>query len=372
MLALSKRLSLPRLAGETTEEFLLRMPTHVTHVHVCPCCRRVANALCEPAGKKKVAFNELGLSASMLHTSKNGPVMRCAKRASASLRGAATMEVAASEAVVEELPALEAELPEDLSPASCTTCTGRAATTATSKLRRDIKSAFEQQPNAIVCGTTDLVTIPVVGKVVRVAGSGWVALCSICGSLTKVANATERCGGEICCNRCDFGLLHGAAAAKEVEEFMPKPKQNSCRFCGKVQPLGTTGRWRTLDAPLDDSGPNAGVPEPLRVATFCPSHHKTWLANALLQMPTREIFAHLLAKARPIFGAKKTAKGRMNVSKAAFNPDDPLKQPVKKRTRAGKRKEALTKRLAQSNRKAQTLSYRPSKRSRGAGADTLV
>ena len=116
---MTKRLSMPRLSTETTAQLLLRMPTHVTHIFVCPCCRRIANALCEPAGKKKGAFNELGLSASMLHASSDGPVMRCAKRASASLRSAAAMEVAASEAVVEELPVLEGGLPRERSVFGC-------------------------------------------------------------------------------------------------------------------------------------------------------------------------------------------------------------------------------------------------------------
>ena len=48
---------------------------------------------------------------------------------------------------------------------------------------------------------------------------------------------------------------------------LPKPPPPACRYCGKVQPLNSTGaKWRRVEAPADTGGRNASVPAPLRVA----------------------------------------------------------------------------------------------------------
>jgi len=39
------------------------------------------------------------------------------------------------------------------------------------------------------------------------------------------------------------------------------------------------------------------------VRSYCPTHWRSWLTNAHKELPTKIIFAHILQRARPMFGA---------------------------------------------------------------------
>ena len=316
--AICRRLLLPLAEGESPEEAALhRLPAHCTTLFVCSECRRVANA-CQNGEGKELAFNEVGLSASMLRV--DGAVtegtMKCAKRSSAALRTAVSLEEAADALEVENLPVDDATgVPVDLRPSSVVQAVAdarpassnaaklvrEAPASEVAKLRRDIKNCQDQRERAIACGDVPLVAIPILGRAIRVFGE-WHALCAWCGCLAKMS-PDSRVGGEVCCMRCDFGMLHGKAAAAEAFSQQPKPPQPKCRFCNKAQTENGTSKWRQVAAPADTGGPNATVPPPLRKAWYCPAHWRSWLPTAHQSMQTSVIFAHICSKARPMFGA---------------------------------------------------------------------
>jgi hypothetical protein len=310
--AICRRLLLPLDEGESAEDAALnKLPTHCTHVFVCTECRRVANA-CQTGEGKDLAFNEVGLSASMLHIDgdvKQG-TMKCAKRSSAALRTAVSLEEAADTLAVETLP-FEHTVPIDLRPASIAQAAAEARPTEkreapaseVAKLRRDIKNCEVQRERAVACGDVPLVKVPILGRAMRIFGE-WHALCAWCGCLAKISPDT-RVGGELCCMRCDFGMLHGKAAAAEALAQEPKPPPPVCRYCDKAQTENGTSKWKQVAAPADTGGPNATVPPPLRTAWYCPAHWRSWLPTAHQSMQTSVIFAHICAKARPMIGANK-------------------------------------------------------------------
>jgi len=281
--AICRRLLLPLAEGESAEDAALnKLPTHCTHVFVCSECRRVANA-CQNGEGKDLAFNEVGLAASMLRIDgdvKRG-TMKCAKRSSAALRTAVSLEQAAHSLAVETLP-LDAAVPVDLRPASVVQAAAEsrpvekreATASEVAKLRRDIKNCEAQRERAVACGDVPLVKVPILGRAMRIFGE-WHALCAWCGCLAKIS-PDSRVGGEVCCMRCDFGMLHGKAAAAETIAQEPKAPQPICRFCNKAQTENGTSKWKQVAAPADTGGPNANVPPPLRTAWYCPAHWRAW------------------------------------------------------------------------------------------------
>ena len=144
-------------------------------------------------------------------------------------------------------------------------------------------------------------TIPVLGRAVRVYKQ-WFALCSYCATLTRVQPGVQVYGAEVCCMRCDNGMLgveNGTSSASSSGS-----NKKVCRFCGSVERQNTTGvRWKELKAPLDIAGPNSILPPPLRKVWYCPSHFKPWLSHAHRVMETRVVLAHLAHGAKPVFGA---------------------------------------------------------------------
>ena len=238
--AVCRRLLIAPAEGESHEQTALtRLPAHCTTLFACSECRRVVNA-CQNHSGKDVAFNELGLAASMLRV--DGAVcdghMRCAKRSSAALRTAVALEEAANAAEVETRPVdPAAATPSDLRPASVVAAlggsapAGREAASEVAKLRRDIKNCYEQHPSAVACGDVPLVRVPILGRAVRIFDE-WHALCAFCGCLARVTPAS-RFLAEPCCLRCDFAMLHGKAAAQAMQDRLPKPPPPACRYCGR-------------------------------------------------------------------------------------------------------------------------------------------
>jgi len=390
--AVCKRLLMTPFPGATAEETATtRLPAHATHLFACSECKRVVNAFQDFSGKDQ-PFNEVGLSASMLEIT--GDVrcghMRCAKRSSAALRTAVSLEAAADALEIEQRELRDAPLlPPDMRPPSIveTLCDpkkrGRPPATAqapvesesdeeadgeaeardssseVAKFRRDVKNSFEQHARAVSCGDVPLVKIPILGRVVRLFGD-WIGVCSFCGCIAKIL-PTSRFRGDICCMRCDFGMLVGKDAAAAIDAALPKEPPPACRFCGKVQPENCTGaKWRKVNAPLDAVGKNAGVPPPLRVVFYCPSHYRGWMPNAHHTMSNSEIVSHLVHKARPMHGAngaKESAGGSDDAPHADGDATATTTDPgssTAKRTPApqpSKRKAALLRQINKKTRK---------------------
>ena len=379
-LAICQRLMLSLADDEDPcEAVRTRLPQHATVLYCCSECRRIVNSVQDNTGKEQ-AFNELGLSASMLTI--DGDLcdghMRCAKRSSAALRTAVALEAAAETLELERIdPVADPLLPADLRPATivATMCkpgkrkagagagagagAASASTSASAlrdsssevaKFRRDLKSCFEQGQEATSCGDVPLVRVPILGRAIRLFGN-WYALCSMCGALARVSPAS-RFRGDICCLRCDFAMLAGKAAAEEMRNALPRPPPPFCRFCHKVEPENGAGmKWKCVDAPLDTGGRNACVPPPLRTCHYCPSHYRAWLVNAHKTMRTTDIIAHLVNKARPIHGASADAKAGFGGRRRGVGVEEGEPAPPKRQSASTKRKAALTRVIQKNNRK---------------------
>ena len=348
-----------------------RLPKHATVLYCCSECRRVVNSVQDNTGKEQ-AFNEIGLSASMLtiDTGVCNGHMRCAKRSSAALRTAVSLEACAEQLKLETFePVASPLLPRDLRPATIvsTMCKGtkrkggagassaaalRDSSSEVAKFRRDLKSCFEQSQQATSCGDVPLVCIPILGRAIRVFGN-WYALCSMCGALARVTPAS-RFRGDICCMRCDFSMLAGKEAVEEMRNALPKPPPPACRFCGKVEPENGTGmKWRCIEAPADMGGRNACVPPPLRTVHYCPSHYRGWLVAAHKTMSTVDIISHLMNKARPIIGADAAGaggKGRRGGGESRAEGEGGAEPKPKRQSMNNKRKAALTRVITKNNR----------------------
>lgn len=67
-------------------------------------------------------------------------------------------------------------------------------------------------------------------------------------------------------------------------------------------------------------------------------------------MSTATIISHLVARARPIFGASAEAKTGVGKKRLVASGEDEATPPPKKQSAASKRKSALTRVIAKNNR----------------------
>jgi hypothetical protein len=294
----------PEILGQPARaaEEVATLPVHATHLLVCCECHRVCNAhACEPAKAKsgsRAPFDELGVSSSMLAYD-GGPHIRCSKRSSAALRNALEFEKQLKNTRLEEEPvdmrAVDALVEKSR---TCRSASGDAGIAA--RIRRDAKSALEQRTCALACGERPCLRINLVGRAVRIFGNFY-ALCSLCGTVLQTHPHT-RFGAEVCCLRCDAVMLG-----------IPQPTADDastrvCRYCGRVD--DSTAKFRTFKAPHDISGRNRDLPPPLRTASFCPAHSKTWLGSALKNLESRVVLAHLALGAKPVYAMEQLKAGK--------------------------------------------------------------
>jgi hypothetical protein len=286
--AMCRRLTQPRLLGETDEQAVARLPKTATHLLVCVECHRVANAVQDGSGSN-VPFNEIGASSCMLKVDAElaDAHLRCSKRPSAAIKNAMQME-------------------ED---SRCMSCSRQQVSTAVvrfdanstiSKMRRDAKTVYDQNGAALSCVGQPLVVVPVVARAVKVFNTFY-SICAYCGCICTVEER-HRYGSEICCTRCDFQMLYPLKT--------PPPKSDidatvvKCRYCGRERAESASGgRFKIEKSPLDTAAHNKSLPPPLRWCAFCPMHWRPWLQSSLTVMETAEVFSHIAGQCRPIFAA---------------------------------------------------------------------
>lgn len=305
--AIRARFGLPE---DTPEEDL---PMHATHIHACTECRRVSTACSVDTGRAQSSFNEIGTSSSMLCTvcTPGDPAcgtshIRCAKRSSSALKGALAFEEQSVQRRVEE-DDLKSNTICDMLLASASgpsKSSGDEPGGVLRRVRQDAKIAAEQRSTAIYCGERPALSFALVGRVVRLWNE-WYALCALCGAMLRV-HPHNRYGGEICCLNCDAEMMGVRATASAPDEAACRMR---CRYCGKQDSDRNLSRWKTIKAPLDTSGPNRTLPQPLRVVHYCPAHTRTWLASAHRVMQTRVILSHIAHNAKPIFSASTARSG---------------------------------------------------------------
>ncbi len=307
--ALLRRLLIDEFSGPIPDgadplDYLDLVPDHSRNLCACIECKRVANAVvCDAGSKWRVAFNEIGTSGSMVSTSTDtGKVhLRCAKRSSASLRTAVAFEEEMSTRAVE----CDANDDSTVSAMIVDNFSGKDSGVA-ARVRRDSKSALEQRVSSVACGADVMLSMPIVGKVVRLWGE-WYSLCCFCGCFVRFY-PSNRAGSQICCLRCDYSMLHRSEARVSAARTETGGDPPRCRFCSKQDPMRTGARWRMVRAPMDATGHNANIPPPLRTVHFCPQHFRPWIPTCLKTMPMRIILSHIVYGARPCFGGGQEAE----------------------------------------------------------------
>jgi len=212
---------------KSTEDLLKVIPEHTKHLCACVECKRVCNAIATDGGSKwSSSFNEIGTSGSMISTDpqSSNVHLRCAKRPSTSIKTAIAFE--------EEMDTrmIEADECKDYAVRSMLQTYNDNSGIAP-RVRRDAKSSLEQRECSIACGQDAMLSIPIVGKAIRL-WENWYALCSFCGCFMRF-HQSNRFEAELCCMRCDNSML-----GDKSNEDNKKPKESSnapaCRYCGKV------------------------------------------------------------------------------------------------------------------------------------------
>lgn len=216
----------------TDDELLAYVPEHSKHLCACVECRRVASAVATDGGTKwNISFTELGTSASMMsvNSRNTGVNLRCAKRSSASLKTAVACNDQMMDREVEFMDVNQ----QAVSAMVCDSSTGSTTGTST-RVRRDAKTALEQRAELVPCGHEDMLSIPIVGRALRLWG-GWYALCSFCGSCTRFY-PYNRYHVHICCMRCDFKMLNRRSNVSQSSTECQTTSGPICRYCGRVRP----------------------------------------------------------------------------------------------------------------------------------------
>lgn len=295
--AISKRTMRPRQPGESDDAVLKRLPITASKLFICTECKRVANA-CYIGEGKDVAFDELGISSSMLACEGEFDecFLKCARRSSAALRTALMLEEESRKRA------------EGAKQPMSTALVRFDRASYTSRLRRDLKSTYDQTSEAMACGVQPLVNIELAGRAVFVYGQCYM-LCCFCGCVfTRSANTYFL--GFPCCCRCDAAAVSRNGIPGEEMPVKKNEKEAVCRFCGKPSSRQTsTQKFKLVPAPLDNVGVNGKLPPPLRSVHYCSSHSRPWLAAAHNVMTIQEVFAHISSKCRPVFLAAGKVKG---------------------------------------------------------------
>lgn len=319
--ALSRRYE---LRVKTPEEARRLLPPHAFQLFYCNLCNSVANA-CSCSETDPHKHNELGISQTMLHVGAPGcpDEIRCAKRSSAAVRTAISKEAEAQDLRVEMLPIDDEKLLGALET--------HERTQDVPKLRRDLKSCVEQARTAVACGDESTISIDILGRAARVAGT-WHGICAYCGCVMRIGPA-RRFRDQICCLRCDAGMVGLApksapelSLTEQIEQEiggLVRPNKLPCRYCGRPQPATSSGvspKFKIVHSPIDSGGRNASIPPPLRISAFCTAHYRSWLEWACKELDMRVIFSHIAEKAIPAFGADKKSQGSDADATNATNP----------------------------------------------------
>lgn len=329
----TKRLQLAALrrrfkieAAVPDDEVIANLPDHAVKLHYCVECNKISNA-CVTTLAKPQLHDELGVAQTMLRVGAVDEVehVRCAKRSSAAYRTAIAKEESAKRLRVEMKDTTMESLERGF--------VGNGDSSHLQRLRRDLFTCATQLDSATGCGDSPVVLVPIFGKAIRVAGK-WLTICSVCGSITRVDPA-RRYGGHVCCRRCDPAML----GSTRPGPTRPRPGlfdrlevERNCRFCGKKPPMQAVSKFVLYRTPSDESGRNGAVPKPLRCAFFCASHSRPWMTNALRdELDMRIVFAHILNRAVPVWGANASSQQESDELAAAAENAKKRRQTLDRR-----------------------------------------
>jgi len=239
------------------------LPHYTSKLCVCTECHRVANA-CPSHGSKHegTPFTEVGIASCIACLDDDN--VRCAKRLSAATRTAINAEeFASTNAIDRQNKSWDYELDNYFKN------NHNMKKSDLQYMRRDSRRTYEQTRLSKLCGENKLVTIDLIGKLVKIYNT-WYTLCCYCGGLISNVNSRTTVDGKPSCMRC--GHLIYIKKTKKVAA----PIEHCCRYC----------HIRKTDlipyfSPFDEKY-NPDVPPELRVTFWCSKHRPSWLQQSLI------------------------------------------------------------------------------------------
>lgn len=283
---------------------LNQLPLHATSLCLCAECKRIANAIPEINTSLVQAQSiQMGVSSTMLSTesmtTRDKQVkLHCARRSSAAHRTAILYSEQAFAKAIDTKHQWEKEV--------CATSIHNLRTkrVLSTQMRRDGRRVYEQRRIAMSCGETPLVTIPLIGRAIRL-NERWFTLCTQCGMVTNISNINRIKTTIVCINCYSENLL------KKTQLMHPDnslSRDRICRFCAKaVQFTNARGTpFSSYLSPHDTFGSNRTLPKELRVTWWCNLHQRHWLSSALTCVATNVILSHIAENAKPVFSASET------------------------------------------------------------------
>lgn len=323
------------------DDLVASLPVQATHVCICLECCRVANTRppIVPFEREKirhsrrfnVGFDEVGIKMVMVESSEN-KCLYCARRSSAAFRSAYAAEQRASSTRIDEVIMTSSTKQTDFHKGNSEPFEIDSA--ILSRMRRDCKKVIDQRSSATPCGGSEMLAIPLVGRMVRLMNS-WFTLCCFCGCCLQSTSARKH-GACVACNICRFdpcrvNSLSVNTKSKNLHEISERMLRktlecaspfsltirnamktydsffddeiSSCRFCNAKVNLNSRSATRLIrhHSPLDRKGRNSTLPPELRTTTWCRKHNPSWLKNALQTLRSNVVLAHIASGAKPIF-----------------------------------------------------------------------
>jgi len=317
------------------------LPMQATHVCICLECCRVANTRppnipferekIKQSRKFNLGFNEVGIKMVMVDSS-DKKCLYCARRSSAAFRSAYAAEQRASSTRIDEVIVTSCTQQKDCEEGEVEPLEIDSA--VLSKMKRDCRKVIDQRSRATPCGGSEMLAIPLVGKMVRLMDS-WFTLCCFCGCCVESTPARKQ-GACVACNICRFdacrvGSLSVNTKCKNLHEISERmlrrtvenaspfsltiknarsiydsflnEELSSCRFCNAKVNFKSRSATRLTrhHSPLDRKGRNSILPPELRTTTWCRKHNPSWLKNALQTLRSNVVLAHIASGAKPVF-----------------------------------------------------------------------
>ena len=290
----------------TSDEELIDRCAHLHTLVYCLACNRVANCIAPEHvdQRSSTPFHRIGVFRTGIQPGVHPATFYCSNRNSATYKSAKLYEKTSECLRVEErMQDDDADNPQYLEALHNMAHDGTLA----SRMRRDSKRVMMQTKHVEACGSNPMTRLQLLGRIVRV-NYKWYTICCVCGNMMCV-NAHSRFNGVLCCLHCDPKLARDFLHTHENTAIIdntsssssssPGQQQlssdNHCRMCGRSCPKALR-----LHSPHDTFGSNSQLPPQSRYTTWCSTHQKPWLKDALTSLSSSLILAHLTLNTQPM------------------------------------------------------------------------
>lgn len=310
----------PRCAGKCRAHKrcldCVQLCTYCT-VYICTCCNRFCNAsvrhprvLGRPKRYKETSeYGVVSVMNNMTAESSARPGsdldMYCARRPPSSLKSITATRKRTNES---HGPCAESSTNHDTDlDSSLRHITQDSG--CVSHMRRDTQQCYHQSNEQVNCHKRRLIGVDVLGASCTY-NRDITTLCCFCANVIIFKNnhTVQFFESLPCCTACHMqsvlesrasAVLPGDAPTKTHTPTPKGPTMRVCHFCHKTESADMI-RFQTLYSPQDESPVNIRLPPSMRYTHWCRLHYREWMRQGLETMKTADVFAHIIAKAKPI------------------------------------------------------------------------